>query len=151
MRLSRKLADFANVYGTGLLAYLAVACLSAATEWGSFALGLLIVPPFGAALLGFVIATGVNFILSRFLVFRSQSSWIGELGRLFLVSAAVFAWNLLIFYGLYRFAHVSLMAAKIIGTIAGFALNFGARQFWVFSVQPRYAPITRRPFWAPGE
>jgi putative flippase GtrA len=151
MRLVRKLAEFANMYSTGLLAYLAVACLSAATEWGSFAAAMLIVPPIAAALLGFVVATNVNFVLSRFLAFRSQSWWLSELGRLFLVSAAVFAWNLLVFYILYTFAAISLMAAKIIGTMAGFALNFGARQFWVFSSQPRYAPISNRKFWASGE
>jgi putative flippase GtrA len=151
MHLFRKLADFANVYSTGLLAYLAVACLSAATEWGSFAIGVLIVPPIAAALVGFLVATSVNFVLSRCLVFRSQSWWVSELGRLFMVSAAVFAWNLLVFYALYQFADVPLMAAKIIGTIAGFALNFSARQFWVFSVRPRYAPISSRKFWASGE
>src|SRR6185503_5296409 len=106
MRLFRKLADFANLYSTGLLAYLAVACLSAATEWGSFAAALLIVHPITAALLGFLIATNVNFVLSRCLAFRSRSSWISELGRVFLVSGAVFAWNLLIFYVLYEFADV---------------------------------------------
>ena len=147
----RKLADFANVYSTGLLAYLAVACLSAATEWGSFAAALLIVHPIAAALLGFVVATSVNFLLSRCLVFRSQSWWVSELGRLFIVSTAVFTWNLLIFYVLYEFADVPLMLAKIIGTVAGFALNFSARQFWVFSAQPRYAPISSRKFWASGE
>ena len=151
MRLFWKLADFANVYSAGLLAYLAVACLSAATEWGSFAAAVLIVPPIAAALVGFVVATSVNFVLSRWLVFRSQSWWVRELGRLFIVSAAVFAWNLLIFYVLYEFADVPLMTAKIIGTIAGFGLNFSARQFWVFSVRPRYAPISSRKFWASGE
>ena len=151
MRLFWKMADFANVYSAGLLAYLAVACLSAATEWGSFAAAVSIVPPIAAAFVGFVVATSVNFVLSRWLVFRSQSWWVRELGRLFLVSAAVFAWNLLIFYVLYEFADVPLMAAKIIGTIAGFGLNFTARQFWVFSVRPRYAPISSRKFWASGE
>jgi putative flippase GtrA len=151
VRLFWKLANFAKVYGTGLFAYLAVACLSAATEWGSFAAGLLLVPPIAAALFGFAVATSVNFVLSRFLVFRSRSSWFSELARLFLVSAAVFVWNLLVFYVLYRFADFSLMAAKIIGTIAGFALNFAARQFWVFSVQPRHAPMSVRTFWASGE
>jgi putative flippase GtrA len=151
MRLFWKAANLANVYGTALFAYLAVACLSAATEWGSFAVGLWIVPPIAAALLGFAVATSVNFVLSRCFVFRSQSWWVSELVRLFLVSAAVFVWNLLVFYVLYKFAHVALMTAKVTGTIAGFALNFGARQFWVFSVQPRYAPMSGSKFWISGE
>jgi len=144
MRLFWKLADFANLYCTGVLAYLAVACLSAAAEWGSFAMAVLAVSPIAAALIGFAVATSVNFVLSRCFVFRSHSWWASELGRLFLASAAVFVWNLLIFYALYEFAGVDLMAAKVTGTIAGFALNFGARQFWVFSAQPRYAPMSRR-------
>ena len=151
MRLFWKLANFANVYSTGLFAYLAVACLSAAAEWGSFAVGLLVAPPIAAALFGFVVATGLNFFLSRLFVFRSRSPWLSEATRLFLVSAAVFVWNLLVFYALYRFAHAPLMAAKVIGTMAGFALNFGARQFWIFSLQPRYAPMSSTTLWTRGE
>ena len=138
-----KLVRFANAYGTGLIAYMVVAGISAATEWGTFAVAAMAMPPIGAALSGFVTATGINFVLSRAFVFRSRSSWRSELALLALSSAAVFVWNLAVFYALYEFLGVHLMIAKILGTMAGFILNFGARQFWIFSPHPRYAPMSR--------
>jgi putative flippase GtrA len=138
----RTLLRFANAYGTGLIAYLAVAFISAATEWGTFAAAATAMPPIQAALVGFVIATGVNFVLSRRFVFRSRSSWASELALLYLSSAAVFVGNLTVFYVLYDIFDVHLMIAKILGTMAGFVFNFVARQFWIFSPRPRYAPMS---------
>ena len=40
-----KLVRFANAYGTGLIAYMAVASISAASEWGTFAAAATTVPP----------------------------------------------------------------------------------------------------------
>jgi putative flippase GtrA len=138
-----KLVLFANAYGAGLIAYMAVAGISAATEWSTFAVAATAMPPIGAALCGFVTATGVNFVLSRAFVFRSRSPWVSELALLALSGAAVFIWNLAVFYVLYEFFGVHMMIAKIIGTMAGFLFNFAARQFWIFSPHPRYAPLSR--------
>lgn len=138
-----KLVRFANAYGTGLIAYMAVAGISAVTEWGTFAIAATAVPPIAAALSGFVAATAINFVLSRAFVFRSRSPWRSELALLVLSSAAVFVWNLAVFYVLYEFFGVHLMIAKIIGTMAGFLLNFAVRQFWIFSPDPRYAPLSK--------
>ena len=137
-----KLVRFANAYGTGLIAYMAVAGISAMTEWGTFAVAATAMPPIAAALSGFVAATGLNFVLSRAFVFRSRSAWTSELALLALSSTAVFVWNLAVFYVLYEFFGVHLMIAKILGTMAGFLFNFAARQFWIFSPQPRYAPLS---------
>jgi putative flippase GtrA len=139
-----KLVGFANTYSTGFLVYLAVACLSVATEWGTFAIAATMLSPIEAALLGFITATGVNFVLSRKYVFQSRSSWSSELVLVTLASAAVFVWNLAVFYVLYRFLGVHLMIAKMVGTGAGFVLNFAARQFLIFSPVPRYQPISSR-------
>lgn len=138
-----KLARFANTYGAGLIAYMAVAGISAATEWGTFAVAATAMPPIAAALSGFVTATGINFVLSRAFVFRSRSPWRSELALLALSSSAVFVWNLAVFYVLYEFFGVHMMIAKVIGTMAGFLLNFTARQFWIFSPHPRYAPLSK--------
>jgi putative flippase GtrA len=138
-----RLVRFANAYGTGLIAYMAVAGISAATEWATFAAAATAMPPIAAALSGFVAATGINFVLSRAFVFRSRSPWRSELALLALSSAAVFVWNLAVFYVLYEFFGVHLMIAKVIGTFAGFLFNFAARQFWIFSPDPRYAPMSR--------
>ncbi len=136
------LVRFANAYGAGLMAYMAVAFISAATEWGTFAVAATAMPPIAAALSGFATATGINFVLSRAFVFRSRSPWGSELALLALSSAAVFVWNLAVFYVLYEFFGVHLMIAKILGTMAGFLFNFAARQFWIFSPHPRYAPLS---------
>ena len=138
-----KMVRFANCYGTGLMAYMVVAGISAMTEWGTFAITAVVMPPIAAALSGFISATGMNFVLSRAFVFRSRSSWRNELALLALSSAAVFVWNLAVFYILYEFFGVHIMIAKVIGTMAGFLLNFAARQFWIFSPDPRYAPLSK--------
>ena len=139
-----KLVGFANAYSMGFLVYLAVACVSVTTEWGTFAIAATILLPIESALLGFVTATGVNFVLSRKYVFQSRSSWSNELALVTLASATVFVWNLAVFYVLYRYLGVHLMIAKMAGTGAGFVLNFAARQFLIFSPTPRYQPISSR-------
>ena len=139
-----KLVGFANTYSTGFFAYLAVGCLSVATEWGTFAIAATVVPPIEAALLGFVTATGVNFVLSRTYVFRSRSSWSSELVLVALASAGVFVWNLAVFYVLYDRLGVHMMIAKMAGSGVGFLLNFVARQFLIFSPKPRFAPVSAR-------
>jgi len=139
-----KLVGFANTYSTGFFAYLAVACLSVATEWGTFALAVTMLSPIEAALAGFITATGVNFVLSRAYVFQSRAPWHSELALVTLASALVFVGNLLVFYVLYDSLGVDLMLAKMAGTGVGFVLNYAARQFLIFSPKPRYAPMSSR-------
>jgi putative flippase GtrA len=139
-----KLVGFANTYGTGFFAYFAVACASVAVEWSTFAIALSVLTPIEAALMGFVTATAVNFVLSRAYVFCSRASWQSELASVTLASAVVFVGNLAVFYVLYDRLGTHLMVAKMAGTGAGFVLNYAVRQFLIFSPQPRYAPISSR-------
>ena len=138
--MTSPLLKFSNIYGVGLVVYFGIGLLSALTEWGLFATALLMMPPVPAACAGFLVATNVNFLLSRRLAFTSRLGWFKELSLVMVVSAAVFAWNLALFYFLYKALAVPIMTAKMIGTLVGFVLNYSARQFWIFSRASRYAP-----------
>jgi putative flippase GtrA len=37
---------------------------------------------------------------------------------------------------------VPAILAKMIGTLAGFLVNYGIRQFWVYSTIPRHEPVS---------
>jgi putative flippase GtrA len=139
-----KLVGFANTYGTGFFAYLAVACVSVAVEWSTFAIAVTMLTPIEAAVAGFVSATAVNFVLSRTYVFRSRALWQSELAFVTLASAIVFIGNLAVFYVLYDSLGAHVMVAKMAGTGAGFMLNYAVRQFLIFSSIPRYAPLSSR-------
>ena len=135
------LLKFANVFGVGLISYFAVALASALTEWTVFAAFLRIASPLLAACGGFLIATLVNSFLSRKLVFKSRFGYLKELAAVTLASSGVFVINLSIFYSLYALLSVPVMIAKVIGTVVGFAGNYTARQFWIFSRVPRHVSV----------
>ncbi len=139
-----RMAKFVDVYGIGLIAYLGVSFCSALVEWSTFAVALTMMSPVQAACAGFVVATSLNSVLSRRFAFSSCLGWFSELALMTLANAAVFVWNLTVFYLLYKFLAVPLFIAKIIGTIAGFVINYSARQFWIFSRLPRYASMSRQ-------
>lgn len=85
--------------------------------------------PIPAACAGFLVATILNFVLSRRFAVVSRLGWFNELALVMIASAAVFVWNLAVFYLLYEFLSVPIMIAKMIGTLVGFVLNYTARQF----------------------
>lgn len=136
------LARIFSVYSTGLLVYLAVATVSALTEWGGFIGALHFVGPLPAAIVGFVLATGLNFVLSRHFAFRSQRSLSEEFVLVMVMSVVAFAANILLFYVLYAFVSMNVIIAKVIGTCFGFAFNYGFRQFFIFSRVPRFGPVS---------
>jgi hypothetical protein len=83
----------------------------------------------------------VNLVVTHMRHYRQFSplGWFNELALVMIASAAVFVWNLAVFYLLYQFLSVPIMIAKMIGTLVGFVLNYTARQFWIFSRLSRYA------------
>jgi putative flippase GtrA len=134
-----RLVKFVNSYGVGFVVYFGIGLVSALTEWAIFALALGVTSPIPAACIGFLVATLVNFGLSRRFAFVSRLGWLHELALVMLASGAVFVWNLAVFYILYRFLFVPIMIAKMTGTLVGFLLNYAVRQFWIFSRSSRYA------------
>jgi putative flippase GtrA len=95
---------------------------------------------FTAAIAAFVVATFVNYVLSRGVAFRSKRSASDELVLLFMLSMLAFLFNLGAFTVLYAMIGLDSMIAKVIGTGVGLVLNYGFRQFIFFaSVAVPYA------------
>ena len=116
--------------------------VSALVEWTSFLLTLPWLGPTAAAFVGFLVATGVNFALSRKVAFRSVRSARTELLLVLMMSAAAFAMNFAAFLLLFRFAGLDVFVAKMGGTGFGFTFNYLARQFLVFSRFPRFGTVS---------
>ena len=137
-----ELYGFVNKYGLSVVVYALVGGTSALVEWFSFLMLQRNIHAIAAACIAFVIATSINYILSRRTAFKSTLPWQQEIAKLFALSAVAFAGNLGSFTLLYAIG-VDILLAKILGTGVGFILNYAFRQFAVFSHEPRFKPIFR--------
>jgi len=133
----------ANQYGIGLVVYGGVSVVSALSEWTIFIASLSSAGPVGAALIGFACATGVNFVLSHFVAFRSKRPLLEELVLVATMSSVAFAANFAVFYLLFAMAGLYVLYAKVIGTCAGFAFNYTLRQFFIFSRVSRFPALSK--------
>jgi putative flippase GtrA len=121
--------------------YFAVGGISALLDWALFALFL-----YGAdlhylisATLSFIIATGVNYVLSVKYVFQGGRRSRGE--QIFLVyfaSGVGILINLIVLSALIEFVGLHPMVAKLVGTGSTFGWNFGARYYWIFAGGDRH-------------
>lgn len=127
----------------GFIAYAGIAGLSAATEWGTFYVSLPHVGSIAAAFVGFFFGTLANFLLSRGLVFRSRRSATRDFVLVYAASAIAFVANFAIYVGLYWGLDVYVMVSKVVGTCFGFAFNYSARQFYIFSSASRFAALSK--------
>src|SRR5947209_463421 len=115
-------------YALGAGVYFIVAGASALIEWATFLFLFASLSAFTAAIVAFCVATGVNFVLSRRLAFKSIRPGGQEFVLLFVLSAVAFLFNLGTFTLLFALVRVEPMTAKIVGTCAGFAANYVFRQ-----------------------
>ena len=126
---------FISRYAPSAVAYFWVGGICALIEWGTFYAAVHWVQAhyvFGV-LAGFGFATFANWMLSSRLVFRSIGrSPREELLMVYLVSSVGLALNLVVTAIAVEMLAVGLMAAKIAGTGAAFALNYAGRQFVIF-------------------
>jgi putative flippase GtrA len=129
-------------YGPTVLVYSFVAVASALTEWLSFFIAARVIAPSAAALAAFFVATAFNYQLSRSIAFLSKRPPGQEMLLLYCVSAVAFLFNFATFILCLKFLDFAPMTAKVIGTGAGFVMNYAFRQFVVFSREPRF------PSWA---
>src|SRR6266853_4750243 len=129
----------ARRYGPTVLVYGFVAVASALTEWLSFFIAARFIAPFAAAFVAFFVATAVNYQLSRRIAFLSKRPRGQEILLVFLMSAVAFVFNFAAFVACLNFLDFAPMTAKIVGTGAGFVMNYAFRQFVVFSREPRFA------------
>ena len=128
-------------YCASLLVYGAVGGAAALVEWAAFyvALELAGFHYLAAALIGFVFATWVNYLLSARYAFIRKGARAGvEVAKVYLVSLLAMMVNLGVTVTLVEMLAAHPMAAKIAGTGCGFLLNFAGRQLWVFDSRPRH-------------
>ncbi|MBF0371194.1 MAG: GtrA family protein [Magnetococcales bacterium] len=128
-----------RVYRTNFILYFGVGGVSALLEWSVFWVGITFTPHHYliAAFAGFLLATGLNYILSVRFVFRSGRHTPGyELWLTYLVSALGAAGNFAILALLHEGFDTPLLPAKIAATGCAFLWNFIARQFLVFHQDP---------------
>lgn len=127
-------AVYALVGGAAALAEWAV--FLAATDLGELHYA-------GAALGAFVVATAVNFALSRRIGFRSRGLplWL-EAAAVYAVSAGALAVNMAVLVMLVEGFDAAPFPAKAAGTGAAFFVNFAVRQFVVFDRRPRWSWAT---------
>jgi putative flippase GtrA len=128
-------------YFGSLLVYGAVGGAAALVEWASFyaALELADLHYLVAALIGFVFATWVNYLLSaRYAFIRKEARAGVELTKVYVVSLLALIVNLGATIALVELVAAHPMAAKVVGTGCGFLLNFAGRQLWVFDSRPRH-------------
>ncbi len=115
--------------------YFAVGGICALLDWALFALFL-----YGAdlhylisATISFIIATGVNYVLSVKYVFETGRRSRGEqLVLVYFASGVGILINLAVLSGLIEFVGLHPMVAKLAGTASAFGWNFGARYYWIF-------------------
>ena len=105
-------------------------------DWGLFALLL-----YGADLhylisgtISFVIATGVNYVLSVKYVFEMGRRSRGEqIALVYFASGVGILINLVVLGGLIEFVGLHPLVAKLVGTASAFGWNFTSRYFWIFA------------------
>lgn len=130
-----------KTYTSSFLVYLVVGGVSALVEWGVFFFLTRASADryIGASVVAFVVATGINFLLSRRIGFRSGGrSPLVEMALVYLASLAGFGINLLVMVTLVEGFGGGLLVGKIAGTGVAFGWNFVARQFLIFSRTPRW-------------
>lgn len=118
-----------------LLRYAAVGAIAALVEWATFAVLHIALGAhyLGAALVGFALATLVNYVISiRFVFVAGTFARPAELSLVYAVSATALALNLGVTAALVELAGVLPLTAKIAGTGAAFAVNFGLRHRVIF-------------------
>jgi putative flippase GtrA len=87
------------------------------------------------SIVGFIIATTVNYLLSIRFVFKSESksgSW-NEFFKTFLVSLFAFAFHLFFLYVFVEVYNIDKMFAKIAAIFFTFMINFTGRKYLVFN------------------
>jgi putative flippase GtrA len=115
--------------------YVAVGGTAALVEWGSF---YLCNYPLGlhyllSVALAFILATGVNYLLSILFVFtRGRYSARLEALLVYFVSAVGLLLNMLLMWALHGLLDINAMIAKVIATGIVLIWNFTSRKVFIF-------------------
>ena len=118
----KRISAFTDGFALSVAVYGAVGGASAFVEWSSFYLLHRHLHALTAACIAFLIATLINYILSRGAAFKSTRPWQREIGILFALSAIAFVSNLGLFTLLYAMAGVDALLAKFSGPLSAWSL-----------------------------
>lgn len=92
---------------------------------------------FALGALTFSAALTLNYVLSRYLVFRDALKQDGNLARYFALSVAAIALFLAVSWTLQDFLSVPVTAARTVAGLAAIALAWPVERFWIFQATPR--------------
>ncbi len=115
--------------------YFIVGGVAALTEWASYSALIFFLRwnYLVAAVFSFVIATGVNYVLSiRFVFFHHRLNRKSEITLVYIVSIFGAVINLGALAMLVEWGDVDLYLAKIMATGIAFLWNFFSRRYWIF-------------------
>ncbi len=123
-------------FGNKFIRYFVVGGICALTDWVVFPIFL-----YGAdfhylvaGTISFVVATGLNYVLSVRYVFEAgRRARHTELLLVYAASTVGILINLAALGALIELAGIHPMIAKILGTGSAFAWNFCARYYWIFN------------------
>jgi len=121
--------------GQKFIRYFIVGGICALIDWVVFSI-FLYGPEFHyllAAIISFMVATGINYVLSiRYVFERGPRARHTLIMMVYFVSGVSVIINLAILSAAIELADIHPLIAKAIGTASAFLWNFGARYFWVF-------------------
>jgi putative flippase GtrA len=126
-------------HGVALAKYVVIGGVSALVEWSVF--WLLLKPAavhyIAAAVVAFVVATFVNYLLcvSTIFVSKTKSGW-RDAAMVYIASLLALVVNVSTLAILVRQLGLDPMLAKIAGTGSAFLFNFASRQFFIFGARP---------------
>lgn len=115
--------------------YFVVGGLAALTDWTVFALLIYLasLPYLLAAVISFVAATWLNYVLAtRFVFSNRRHDRNMEIFLIYVVSFIGALINLSVLSGLIEYGAVHAIAAKITGTASALIWNFSIRYFWLY-------------------
>jgi putative flippase GtrA len=131
-------------HGEALAAYVLIGGASALAEWSVFWVLLKVASDqyIAAAVLAFIVATFVNYLLCVRTIFvsKTRSSW-RDLAMVYVASLLAFTVNVLTLDVLVREFGLDPMISKIAGTGAAFLFNFASRQFVIFGQASKIAVV----------
>ena len=86
----------------------------------------------------FVIATGLNYILSVNYVFEiGKRSWGERIVLVYFASGVGLLINLVVLSGLIELFGIHPLVAKLVGTGSALGWNFSSRYYWIFASNDR--------------
>lgn len=129
-------------HGVALAKYVVIGGVSALVEWSVF---WLLLRPAGlnyiaAAVVAFIVATFVNYLLCVRTIFvsKTKSGW-KDAAMVYVASLLALVINVSTLAVLVRQVGLDPMLAKIAGTGSAFLFNFASRQFLIFGQRPSAA------------